>query len=153
MRLGLRKGAATRLARAWVRTSPWCAVNRRVMIGHPASLHRGVRSSNHDRGKGSKRWLGRTECWTRTIKTSLRLAWQISIGFGARLGAHAAMWFLEDDSAHFHCPDHDPANRSCFPARQKPLAALKQRTALVHLLTNAPRLLNILRSFIKSVYD
>jgi hypothetical protein len=28
------------------------------------------------------------------------------------------------------------------PANQKPLAALKQRTALVHPLTNAPGLLN-----------
>ena len=39
------------------------------------------------------------------------------------------------------------------PASQKPLAALKQRIALVHPLTNAPGLLNILRRFIKSVYD
>jgi hypothetical protein len=35
------------------------------------------------------------------------------------------------------------------PASQKPLAALKQRTALVHPLTNAPGLLNISRIFIK----
>jgi hypothetical protein len=34
------------------------------------------------------------------------------------------------------------------PANQNPLAALKQRTALVHPLTNAPGLLRIFRSFI-----
>jgi len=39
------------------------------------------------------------------------------------------------------------------PASQKPLAALKQRTALVHPLTNAPGLLNISRIFIWSFYD
>src|ERR1017187_4958485 len=39
------------------------------------------------------------------------------------------------------------------PASQKPLAALKQRAALVHPLTNAPGLLNISRIFIRSFYD
>jgi hypothetical protein len=38
------------------------------------------------------------------------------------------------------------------PANQNPLAALKQRIALVHPLTNAPGLLNILRNFIRSFY-
>jgi hypothetical protein len=36
----------------------------------------------------------------------------------------------------------------CSPANQNPLAALKQRKALVHPLINAPGLLSILRSFI-----
>ena len=39
------------------------------------------------------------------------------------------------------------------PANQKPLAALKQRMALVHPLTNAPGLLNISRIFMESFYD
>ena len=39
------------------------------------------------------------------------------------------------------------------PANQNPLAALKQRIALVHPLTNAPGLLNILRNFIRSFYE
>ena len=38
------------------------------------------------------------------------------------------------------------------PASQNPLAALKQRIALVHPLTNAPGLLNILRIFIGLSY-
>jgi len=36
----------------------------------------------------------------------------------------------------------------CSPAIQNPLAALRQRIALVHPLTKAPGLLSILRSFI-----
>src|SRR6266851_5204559 len=39
------------------------------------------------------------------------------------------------------------------PANQNPLAALKQRIALVHPLTNAPGLLSIFRIFIGSFYD
>ena len=39
------------------------------------------------------------------------------------------------------------------PANQNPLAALKQRIALVHPLTNAPGLLNILMNFIRSFYE
>src|SRR5882724_6279775 len=41
---------------------------------------------------------------------------------------------------------------TCSPANQNPLAALKQRIALVHPLTNAPGLLNISRSFIGVSY-
>src|SRR5215470_18476527 len=43
------------------------------MIGHPAPQNRGVRTSNHDRSWGSKRWLGRTEFLTRTIRSEPRL--------------------------------------------------------------------------------
>ena len=39
------------------------------------------------------------------------------------------------------------------PANQNPLAALKQRMALVHPLTNAPGLLRIFRIFIEPFYD
>src|SRR5579864_5824826 len=40
------------------------------MIGHPAPLwQRGVRRSNHDRSLESKRWLGRTEFLTPTIRS------------------------------------------------------------------------------------
>ena len=38
-------------------------------------------------------------------------------------------------------------------ANQNPLAALKQRMALVHPLTNAPGLLRIFRIFIEPFYD
>src|SRR5215467_8757577 len=43
------------------------------MIGHPAPQNRGVRTSNHDRSWGSKRWLGRTEFVTLTIRSEPRL--------------------------------------------------------------------------------
>src|SRR6476646_3664149 len=43
------------------------------MIEHPAPQNRGVRTSNHDRSLGSKRWLGRTEFLTRTIQSEPRL--------------------------------------------------------------------------------
>jgi hypothetical protein len=43
------------------------------MIEHPAPQNRGVRTSNHDRSLGSKRWLGRTEFLTLTIQSEPRL--------------------------------------------------------------------------------
>ena len=39
------------------------------------------------------------------------------------------------------------------PANQNPLAALKQRIALVHPLTNAPGLLSILRNFHPVIHE
>ena len=50
-RMQLRRNAATRFARGSARTSRWCAVITDVMIGHPAPLLRGVRTSNHDRSR------------------------------------------------------------------------------------------------------
>ncbi len=43
------------------------------MIGHPAPQTRGVRTSNHDRSWRSKRWLGRTEFLTPTIRSELKV--------------------------------------------------------------------------------
>jgi hypothetical protein len=48
----------------------------------------GVRTSNHDRGKGSKRWLGRTEFLTLTIQSEPRVG--------------NAQTFYESEMALFH---------------------------------------------------
>jgi len=65
----------------------------------------------------------------------------------------SGMAVLQDDSQHFYyaiTAQTIALPRS--PANQNPLAALKQRIALVHPLTNAPGLLNILRIFIGLSY-
>ena len=56
----------------------------------------------------------------------------------------------QDNSRHFDRPKCSPADRSpALPANQYPVAALKQRIALVHPLAQAAGLLSIFRSSIE----
>jgi transposase len=58
-RMESRRNEKARFARGRARKSPWCAVITDVMIGYPAPLRRGVRSSNHDRGCDRRDgWVG-----------------------------------------------------------------------------------------------
>jgi hypothetical protein len=72
-RVELRAVEQVRFARGTARTSRWCASNTEKLIGYPAPLHRGVRSSNHDRSCRPKRCMGRTESPDlRRLQASLR---------------------------------------------------------------------------------
>ena len=57
--MGLRAIEKVRFARGTTRKSRWCAVNTEKLIGYPAPLDRGVRSSNHDRSCDRRdAWVG-----------------------------------------------------------------------------------------------
>ncbi len=63
--MGLRADEEVRFARGRARKSRWCVVEHRVIDWvSRSSLGKGVRSSNHDRSKRSKRCMGRTEFLT-----------------------------------------------------------------------------------------
>jgi hypothetical protein len=77
-RRGIQRNTTAGFACGKGRKSPWCAVNHRVMIGHPAPLRGGFRSSNRDRSCDRRDgWVG-VSLVPLTIKTSLSFAWQTS---------------------------------------------------------------------------